>query len=353
MIGTKGTRLRSPLLSARGLGAWSRGTWGAWVRCALVLGPIGLGTTACSDEETQRAPSSDGWLANPSDDDRPDGVRPCRSELSSEHPATLGFWKTFGAMDRAARNDAIASLDEAAKEHPLESELHLLLGLAHLWRLAEPLANEASDTMVLAESGFGSKEHLEEAYALCPTDHRIPAWLGPVLFNMGEALGDDDMVKAGLAVLDQGIAHYPAFVLFSKMLVFADRPANDAEFQNALEAVRDNVSACSLGTAPEGKLSLSFDPACNNTPLVQHNVEGSGLFLGDLFAKAGLGSEARATVESSGLAPNYASWGFDAVRAERLATIDARIAAFATESLDDDPEVAWRSPLQCAYCHAE
>ncbi len=305
------------------------------------------------------APASDGWLASPSDEARPDGVRPCRSELSTGHAATRGFWKSFDAMDRAARNDVIAALDDAAKAHPLESELHLLLGLAHLWRLAEPLAGEDTLASVLAESGFGSKEHLEEAYALCPTDHRIPAWLGPVLFNMGEALGDDDMVKAGLDVLDAGIAHYPAFVLFSKMLVFADRPALDAQFQSALEAVRDNIDACSVGTTPQGSTSpstglrLSFDPACNNTPLVPHNIEGSGLFLGDLLAKAGLATEARATFESSGLAPNYASWPFDTVRADRLATLDARVAAFATESPSDDPEVAWRSPLQCAYCHAK
>ena len=43
-------------------------------------------------------------------------------------------------------------------------------------------------------------------------------------------------IAEGLAVLDQGVAAYPSFVLFSKLLVHADAPRDAPEFQQALDA---------------------------------------------------------------------------------------------------------------------
>ena len=50
------------------------------------------------------------------------------------------------------------------------------------------------------------------------------------------------MIEEGLAILDTGIENYPEFVLFSKLLTYADEDVNSPEFQNAFEAVRDNTS---------------------------------------------------------------------------------------------------------------
>ena len=50
---------------------------------------------------------------------------------------------------------------------------------------------------------------------------------------------DEAMIEEGLAILDTGIENYPEFVLFSKLLTYADEDVNSPEFQNAFEAVRD------------------------------------------------------------------------------------------------------------------
>lgn len=274
---------------------------------------------------------------------RPEGVALCYTELAETHAATKAFRAALAEGDRGSRAAAVDQLDAAVTEHPEEAELALLLGLAQLWRVAEPLE---SDQAVFVQSALAAREHLARAYELCPTDHRIPAWLGPVLVNMGRALQNQDIIDEGLAVLQKGIDHYPSFVLFSKVLVYADEPADSPDFQNAVDAVYANVDDCS---AEDG--GLTNDPACNNGAAVPHNLEGSAVFLGDVFAKSGRKSDAMSFYKSAEQSEDYASWDWHDLLADRMETLDARVAAYGTSSAADDPDAAWTSGYQCAICH--
>jgi hypothetical protein len=248
------------------------------------------------------------------------------------------FRAALFAADYTARPAALDGLKAAAQAAPDDEALALLNGLGNLWRIAEPLASEAS---LFIPSALTARSEVERAYQLCPTDHRIPAWLGPILVNMGRQLNDQKSIDEGLRVLQQGIDHYPSFVLFSKLLIYADRPATDPDFQNALSAVEDNIGAC-------GDLATTRDPACKNTVHVPHNVEGSTVFLGDVFAKAGKKADALALYESGRAGKDHASWPFRGLLDERISDIDARIAAYAA---GNDPPSAWTSDKQCSYCH--
>ncbi|APR81032.1 Hypothetical protein A7982_06379 [Minicystis rosea] len=273
---------------------------------------------------------------------RPPGVALCYTPLADEHPATAAFWAAFSAGDRDARADVITGLEAAVMEHPAEEELALLLGLAHLWRVAEPLDGETGDQGIMVQSALAAKGNLETAYTLCPTDHRIPAWLGVILVNMGRALASQTTIDAGLAMLQTGIDHYPSFVLFSKLLVFADQPVSDPEFQKALQAFAENSDACA---------ATPGDPACGDHPRAAHNVEGSSIFVGDVLAKAGRRDEALARYERGKTGPTYTSWPFQGLLDERIAGVDARVAASADTDPGNDPDVAWKSTVQCAVCH--
>ncbi len=274
---------------------------------------------------------------------RPEGVSLCYTELADNHPATKAFWDALGANDHDARAAAIAGLDAAASDHPDEEELALLRGLAHLWRLAEPLPGEATDQAIMVQSALASRQALERAYELCPTDHRIPAWLGPVLVNTGRAVGNQGMVDEGLAVLQQGIDHYPSFVLFSKLLIYANEPSTDPNFQQALDAVFDNEDACA---------KTPLDPACINSAHAAHNVEGAMVFMGDVFAKGDRREDALRYYNRAKEDADYATWDFQALLDDRIATIDSRVAAHQNADPSDDPAVAWASDIQCALCHS-
>jgi tetratricopeptide (TPR) repeat protein len=312
----------------------------SWLSASLCLGMF---TAACGGGSS----SSSGGGAGGSGgsvpvEARPEGVALCYTQLADEHPATLAFWEALLDGNREARGAAIEGLAAAVEEHPEEEELALLLGLAHLWRVAEPLPSEVGDQASFVQSALAAKSNLEKAYMLCPTDHRIPAWLGVMQVNMGRALNNQEAIDEGLATLQKGIDHYPSFVLFSKLLVFADRPASDPDFQKALDAVAENVDACAL---------TPHDPACLDTPHAAHNIEGSMVFLGDVFAKAGKREEALAFYQRSKVESAYASWPFQSLLEERVATIDARIEASSDADPKNDPEMIWASTLTCAVCH--
>lgn len=278
---------------------------------------------------------------------RPAGVALCYSELSSGHEATLGFWDVFAGGRPNERVAALKSLTAASDAHPNEEEFALLLGLGHLWRIAEPLPEEAGDLGVIVSSATGAIAALERANELCPTDHRIPTWLGPMRVRMGRELMDPNAVEAGMAILEQGIEDYPSFVLFSDLLVHADLPASDPAFLRALSAVEENLDAC----AGNGPLGLSDDPACRNHPRAYHNIEGASVFMGDVFAKAGQNERALAFYEQAKESPDFERWPYRDVLEERIATFDARRTAYALGIPEQAPDEIWKSEIQCSLCH--
>jgi hypothetical protein len=280
--------------------------------------------------------------------ERPPGVALCYSAASSSHPATTRYWDVVRRGDMSARAKVIDELAAAAAASPDEEEFALLLGLANLWRVAEPTLLEALNPFLTLESVDTAQKQLERAYALCPSDHRITAWLAPIKIRMGRMANDAAMVATGFELLNRGIAHYPGFVLFSKFLVYADLPATDPEFAKAVDAVRENAVYC--GT-PE--LGLSRDPACRNHPRAAHNVEGSAVFLGDMYAKAQDRAAALAAYRSAKATGTWDSWDYRELLERRIAELDARMTGAATPSPFDDLQPAWASQIQCSLCHRD
>ena len=273
---------------------------------------------------------------------RPSGVAHCYTAFSNRHAATRDFWVVFRSGDLQSRARAVAGLARAAAAHPQEEEFALLNGLANLWRVAEPLPAEEDDNESFVVAALTARSELERAYALCPTDHRIAAWLGPILVNMGKATGDANSIEQGLAVIRKGMDHYPGFVSFSKLLVFADRPREHTEYQDALATVRANIATCS-----------PRDPACSNHAHAAHNAEGAAVFYGDALAKGG---DRQAALDAYGIAHrarSYDEWNYQALLRDRIATLDARISAFGTSDTADDPQSAWQSTVQCSICHVQ
>jgi len=274
---------------------------------------------------------------------RPPGVATCYSSLSQNDPATTNFFNALLATDYASRAAANHALAEAENAHPNEEEFALLNGLANLWRIVEPAPGEEADKFGQILAALRAKNELERAFQLCPTDYRIPAWLGPLDVTFGRQGGGQGFIDQGLMVLQTGIDHYPAFVLFSKVLIYADRPPTDPDFLMAVDAVDQSFVAC-------GDLTTTHDPACMNTPHAPHNIEGSVTHLGDAYAKAGRRDDALMTYAGAMRSSTYNSWPFRAFLEDHIANIDTRIAAYAA---GQEPEAAWNSKIQCAICHQQ
>lgn len=279
---------------------------------------------------------------------RPLGVATCYDVANSDHPATLHLRQAIGRGDLAARDGVINELQAAAAANPEAEQFALQLALANLWRLAEPFGIELVNPLLLLDTLETARREFERAYALCPTDHRIPGWLGPLQVATGRILGDSALIDQGLAVLRIGMDHYPSFVAFSQLLVYADQPTSDPDFMKAVAAVRDLVHYCT--GANVGPLR---DPACMNGPGALRNIEGTAIYRGDLYAKLQDREAALTAYTRAKLAPDWESWSRRALLEERIGELDARIAAAASESTLDDLESAWQSSIQCSLCHQD
>jgi hypothetical protein len=266
----------------------------------------------------------------------------CRTAFSTGHDASIAFWNALEANDRAAQPAVIAGLEAAHTAHPEEAELELLLGLAQLWMLADP--PEGADAAAMGMLAGGVLTHLQGAQETCPTDSRIAAWLGPVLVRMGRLTGNETVRTQGMTILEEGAEKNPEFVLFSLAMVLADEPVGSPAFERAVDALRDNISVCG---------AASSDPACTNGPRAAHNIQGSSIFMGDLFARAGDTDSARAFYESARTTPGYDTWNDQAMLEERLTNLEMRVALSQDADPTNDPLMVTSTSHACSVCHAD
>lgn len=135
---------------------------------------------------------------------------------------------------------------------------------------------------------------------------------------------------------------------FSELLVSIDLPPSDPAFKQGLEGIHAVFEECEK--MPAGALR---DPVCGNGPYAVHSVEGTAVYLGDVYAKTQDRSAALAAYELAKASPDWERWPYRELLEERVRTLDARIAAAASESTSDDLEAAWASPIQCSLCHQD
>ena len=326
------------------------------IPCALVL-VVGCGTSS----ETS---GPDAGLAVLDSETPQDAHRAAGDDVAAWAPrseAAQSFWDAFVRHDTAQLAAVIADLEAASEADSTDAEVVLLLGLAYLWELSQIDTNDATQMLAAGQASMQSISYLEEAVALAPTDFRINAWLGVLKLRMGQALGNQDILDEGTAILDEGVANYPEFNLFSRSLVAAMAPANDPEYQEAVEAVFSNMDECVEDTVDRANPDLApyMDQftrsggkrVCWNAPRALHNLEGASLFFGDILVKNGDVAAGIIAYNNAKLSPDFASWDFAELLTSRLDEAEERAAMFGDDDDTNDPESIWSSPLQCAVCH--
>ena len=94
-------------------------------------------------------------------------------------------------------------------------------------------------------------------------------------------------------------------------------------------------------------------PGMHDSPGGPHNLEGSALYAGDFYARAQGRDHALRWYMRARSIPSWDSWRYQSVIEERIRTLDERIAAAVTPSLDDDLPSVWSSETGCTMCHAK
>jgi len=283
------------------------------------------------------------------------------------------FWDVFGSQQHARIPEAIAALEAETRAHPQAARPYLLIGTAHVWRIAEADLAGLRDPRAEAEAAVAA---LERYRALAPGDPRVATWLTPVMLGQANGLrgaaehvppGPQQDAMIGQAdgierdanrILDEAVAREPRFNLFGRMLIEAEAPDGSERLRRALDDVAElhrvrlggaldlsSKSACDPARPPPLPFAASSDETtyrrdarCWNSWKTPFAYEGFWLFSGDVARRAGDAKGARAMYENARKLPSYSRWPYAFLVEERLARADAPF--------------VFRAPNQCIICHA-
>jgi len=292
--------------------------------------------------------------------DNTPGVPP--GDESSEQART-NFFEDFHAS-RYSRASADAELLREALSHTDSGPLAFDMALAHSWHLAEWRRDAKADPGELAKEGQQQASLFQTASEKNPDDARVDCFLGLSLLDAGRATQNEELKQQGAAILGRGIDRFPEFNLFCKGLGYDRLPADDPDFEQAVDAAWQTLDVC-FGekvdrTDPDitPYLNQATDRGrkrvCWNDPIAPHNAEGFYLWMGDVLVKHGDLAQAVVIYQNAQRVREYSAWPFKSLIEERLgADLGSRAALYHDTDADNDPPLAGDAiGRSCGYCHA-
>jgi hypothetical protein len=262
-----------------------------------------------------------------------------------------GFWDTIVGLDdsEAHQQETIALLQKASKNDRRDGRSPFLLGMIHLYRFGQMITDYASVSDTAEAELVASNQWFAKALPLLwdgqHGDSRVPGFVAAGEYVLGVVQDDAALRAKGLAGLATAVQVNAFFNVFDYVTVIQVARAGTPEFQQAFEAVSaylsDPATLACVVSQPE---------LCANEGFAAHNLSGSLLLFGDVYAKAG--DVAQATqwyTLASGLTD--ASYPFSALVQSRVANVAARVAAYQDDDPSNDPPVVGLGAENCAVCH--
>jgi hypothetical protein len=222
--------------------------------------------------------------------------------------------------------------------------------MIHMFRFAQSVADYHNATPFEKEEIRRAQLALDRAVDLVPADRRIPGFRAAATYMRGVVERDEALQELGLQQLRDSIRLYPEFNTFDFIGTVAFVvPSTSPLYAEAMEYVGDPLNAaCSPFTQPE---------ICGNKGKAPHNIEGSLVLFGDLFAKAGDATRAagfyRLALADFSALGNGQPWRFRELAEQRLATVSQRVAAYRDDDPSNDPPLVGYRQEACAVCHYE
>jgi hypothetical protein len=271
--------------------------------------------------------------------------RPSRLAAAGE----AAFWDTLW-HDAPREDEALSLLRRAVRRDPGDGRSQFLLGMLHLYRSGETTAGAPFDLRTIDDAGraeIGAAQvSLDRAVALLPEDTRVPGFRAAATYANGFVHGDGAGVALGLSRLDDAIATNPVFNSFDLFAVVAPNVAGtDAFFQTRVLSLVDLVlirnSAC----------PFSIPEICGNEGMAPHNLEGTLVLLGDLYAKGGRLADAQQWYGLEQAVGPSSGYRFQALADDHAAHVTERVALAQDADPGNDLPIVGGGGAACVYCH--
>jgi len=295
-------------------------------------------------------------------------VAPEKVAVPDETPefraAESAFWTALHGGHYERIGDTLELYQRAYLKNPASPLTAARIGWLHTWRLAERARLEdkapatITDDIVLARKYFG------EAVHLAPNESRFLGFYASLTMAEGAVHKDEAITRRGYFTMNDAIAAWPEFNLFTAGISVANLPASDALFDEGIDRQWQTLDVCIDGTfdRKDGRFDRHMaletkegkNRACWDSWAAPHNLSGFFLHMGDMLVKKGDVAKAKVVYQNARLPKSYASWKLRDVLEDRIAHADAYVEDFRKTAPTATAKAPfWNATFACTGCHAE
>lgn len=267
--------------------------------------------------------------------------------------AEAAFWDTlFG--DARRDEEALRLLARAGRRDPRDGRMPFLEAMTRLYRFGDavtryPDATPAQQTEITAARAAFARA-LPLLYEGGAGDTRALGFASGTTY-VASVLGGDPALRAQ-AVEEMRVAAElnPLFNAFNPIGVVPPAVApTDPAYADTLRLLDEYFPVAAqqcFSSGVQGEI-------CFNDGLAPHNLEGTFVFFGDVYAKAGRIDEARSRYQTALATAASNGWNatFVAEVQDRLDDLDGRVARFQDDDPTNDPPMLGVANRGCAHCH--
>ena len=262
------------------------------------------------------------------------------------------FWAHLWGDDAGedSEQETMAALRRLARRTKTDGRSRFLLGMLHLYRFGRSIQQIAGAGPAAREELAAAVAALDEAEPLLwnrearSGDSRIPGFAAAARYALGVVDRDDALLERGRNDLAYAIEINAFFNVFDLMTIVQAEPPDSPAFIEAF-----NAMDAYLANPQTLQCAVTQPEVCGNSGLAPTALQGTFVLFGDFYAKAGRLDAARQWYQLG--APFESGWRFAGMYGDRLATLDARIAAYRDADPTNDPPIVGSGAEACASCH--
>jgi tetratricopeptide (TPR) repeat protein len=260
------------------------------------------------------------------------------------------FWDTlWGDADR--HQDALRYLERAVARDRRDARSHFLLAMQYLNLYGQETADlnhpsERAKRLVL-ESRAAFDRAVPLLWDGTNGDSRVPGFAAAATYAKGVGFRDARLTAQGVDELEYATTINTLFNSFDLLAVAPAVSNRDPLYGRVLELLDVTFPEVAglCGTQPE---------ICFNDGMAPHNLEGTFILFGDIYAKGGRTESARGYYGSALSLGEQSGWDphFVAAVRDRLDNLEQRVALYQDDDPSNDPPfVGAGGAGSCAYCH--
>jgi hypothetical protein len=266
--------------------------------------------------------------------------------------AEAAFWAHLLGDETAEASEqaTLADLRRLTRRRKTDGRSRFLLGMLHLYRFGRLTPQISAASPAARAELAAAVAALDEADPLLWNretrigDSRIPGFAAAARYALGVVDRDDALLERGRNDLAYAIEINAFFNVFDLMTIVQAEPPDSPAFLSAFTAMDAYLSN------PQTLLCAgTFPEVCGNAGLAPTALQGTFILFGDFYAKAGSLDAAGQWYQFG--APFESGWRFAGLYGDRLATLDARIAAYRDDDPTNDPPIVGSGAQACASCH--